>query len=292
MQTPETLDKCSNSRRRLLNSAMSAIMLDRGFHTAHHACIETMAEMLQSFVVELGRSAQALAELCGRTEPLFVDVFIGLIEMGMDASQLYQFGRRGCSVVLPTPALQPKQMPPKILQAGERRSLAHYIPEHFPPFPDAHSYIRTPTYKQPITEYEAIREKASSQKRDVERALTRFKAKICETDPDHCLFPNEHTSHVFPLISLNVKDQSYLTALLPFDQIFEDAEDSKHDSKSNKRAKMNGSTNELDTTDNLKDLDDESAMNGDTSINRSDLDPDMIENPFLRPTKICRRNKK
>lgn len=37
------------------------------------------------------------------------------------------------------------------------------------------------THKQPITDYETIREKASCQKRDVERALTRFVAKTGET---------------------------------------------------------------------------------------------------------------
>ncbi|CAB4060222.1 TAF8 [Lepeophtheirus salmonis] len=37
---------------------------------------------------------------------------------------------------------------------------------------DSHSLVRTATHKQPITDYESVREKASSQKRDVERALT------------------------------------------------------------------------------------------------------------------------
>ena len=32
--------------------------------------------------------------------------------------------------------------------------------------------MRTPTHKQPVTDYVGVREKASSQKRDVERALT------------------------------------------------------------------------------------------------------------------------
>jgi transcription initiation factor TFIID subunit 8 len=274
---------------------MSGMLLERGFQSAHHSCIETLSEMMQSFINELGRSAQSLAELCGRTEPLFVDVFIALVEMGLDTAQLYQFGRRGSRVQLPAPTLQAKQGAPKILQAGERRALAHYIPEHFPQFPDAHSYIRTPTYKQPITEYEAIREKASSQKRDVERALTRFMAKTCDVLASHSLFPEEQSAHVFPLISLNLKNQSYLTALLPCDQIFDGQDESKHDGKGAKRVGDKGSRTTLadgDTTEDLKDMHDESALHGDTSMNRSDLDAEISENPFLRPTKICRRNKK
>ena len=38
------------------------------------------------------------------------------------------------------------------------------------------------TNKKPITEYQLIREKAASQKRDVERALTRFIAKTGDTE--------------------------------------------------------------------------------------------------------------
>lgn len=38
------------------------------------------------------------------------------------------------------------------------------------------------THKKPVTEYEAIREKAASQKRDLERALNKFKTKTNETE--------------------------------------------------------------------------------------------------------------
>lgn len=49
------------------------------------------------------------------------------------------------------------------------------------------------TQKAPVNEYQIIREKAASQKRDVERALTRFIAKTGETQTlirdDSNLFP-------------------------------------------------------------------------------------------------------
>lgn len=53
---------------------------------------------------------------------------------------------------------------------------------------------RFQTHKQPVTEYEAIREKAASQKRDIEKALTKFLAKTSET---HNLF-NTDDNQVFP----------------------------------------------------------------------------------------------
>lgn len=36
--------------------------------------------------------------------------------------------------------------------------------------------------KQPVTEYEAIREKSATQKRDIERALTKFATKTNHTE--------------------------------------------------------------------------------------------------------------
>lgn len=79
---------------------------------------------------------------------------------------------------------------------------------------------------QPITDYESVREKAACQKRDVERALTRF---IAKTGKTHSLF-NVDDTNLFPLISCdaNVPDKpllpAYVNALLFRDQIFEEDE--------------------------------------------------------------------
>ena len=82
--------------------------------------------------------------------------------------------------------------------------------------------MRTPTHKQPVTDYVGVREKASSQKRDVERALTRF---IAKTGKTHSLFRTDDTN-LFPLISCDrlMPDQpalpAYLNALLFKDQVY------------------------------------------------------------------------
>ena len=57
---------------------------------------------------------------------------------------------------------------------------------------------RTPTHRQPEQDYESVREKAATQKRDVERALTRFMAKTCGRT--HSLFNTDDTN-LYPLIS-------------------------------------------------------------------------------------------
>lgn len=57
-------------------------------------------------------------------------------------------------------------------------------------------YLPAPqTYREPVSDYQVLREKAASQRRDVERALTRFMAKTGETQSlfkdDVSTFPRE-----------------------------------------------------------------------------------------------------
>lgn len=55
------------------------------------------------------------------------------------------------------------------------------------------------THKQPVIDYEAIREKAAAQKKDMERALTKFLAKTSQT---HNLFESDEV--IFPCTSFFV----------------------------------------------------------------------------------------
>ncbi|RWS00109.1 proline rich salivary secreted protein-like protein [Dinothrombium tinctorium] len=271
-----------NARRKVLYSAVCAICHEAGFGYAERAAVETLVEMLQSLLREMGRSAQAFTELSGRTQPLVGDIAIALIEMGIDIDSIAQYAKRPNRICISKPAQAPKQVTPKILQTGEKKSLFTYIPDYFPQFPDSHAYIRTPTHKQPVTEYEAIREKAASQKRDVERALTRFMAKTCENTLSHSLFPDEQMSHLFPLISLKVQPNIYLQALIPKDQIFEgDEEEENKEKKSTKTTAGSQNESAKDESETAK-----------TSQESTSTDTEVPDNPYLRLTKLSKKFKK
>lgn len=199
--------------RQCLLVSTAALLTETGFDLATKSALETLAELIQSFIVELGRSSRAFTELACRTEPLGADVLLALTEMGYPAGynlvlglKEYALRTNRKSVGNPQVASMPK--PPAMLHTGDRKKKAtagltgggvHVVPDHFPEFPDSHSYIRTPTHKQPShDEYASVREKAASQKRDVERALTRFIAKTC--GKTHSLF-NTNDTNLFPLIS-------------------------------------------------------------------------------------------
>lgn len=148
------------------------------------------------------------------------DVVLALVNMGLSLKGLEAFGRKvGALPPVPAPQQMAAQKQNNLLSAGKKHSLPSYIPSHFPALPDPHAYIRTPTHKQPVTEYEAIRERAATQKRDVEKALTKFLAKTSET---HSLFPDaDESNQMFPLIACKPAFPSYLAALNPTDQVFD-----------------------------------------------------------------------
>lgn len=285
-----------NARRKVLGVAVSAMLHESGFALAERPCIDTLVELLQALVSEIGRSSRGFCELSGRTDVLIGDVVLALIEMGLDVNSIPIYGRtllRSTKIIVPTPAVAPRANVPKILQAGEKRPLSSYIPEYFPPFPDPHSYIRTPTHKQPVTEYEAIREKSASQKRDVERALTRFMAKTSDSSIAHNLFPDEHMSNLFPLISLHTTPNPYLFALLPRDQIFEDDEEeevkeAEKKEEEKKDSKEEGAAGEASETQDGENEDGTKA--GQT--NGQPAEPEVPDNPYLRPAKIAKKGRR
>ncbi|XP_050455253.1 transcription initiation factor TFIID subunit 8 [Cataglyphis hispanica] len=263
-----------NTRRKILNQVVCSILVECGYDTCEKQTVETLTEMLQSFIVETGASARNYCELSGRTEPLIADVILALINMGIKIDNIETYAKRQNRTILPSLQQQTQAKHLNILQAGVKQSHPSHIPNYLPSFPDPHAYIRTPTHKQPVTEYEAIREKVATQKRDIERALTRFIAKTGET---HSLFLTEDNS-MFPLISCKPQFPSYISALLPQDQIFEPDTDFQFEPNPVKKKKEQEGkeTEEGNQTQN-----ENVEQNGETTTQQ-----DVIDNPYLRPGKI------
>lgn len=254
---------------------------------------------LFAVLIETGQSARNYCELAGRTTPVIGDVIVGLINMGISLKGLEAYSRR-MKLIKPVPAPQQVSVPKSLnlLQAGVRQGHPPHIPSHLPPLPDPHAYIRTPTHKQPVTEYEAIREKAASQKRDVERALTKFLAKTSDT---HSLFPDaKEANQMFPLIACKPAFPSYLAALNPTDQVFDFEELEYHYQVANRTEDAPAEEfDEDDEHDESKEMDmkasnvcseDDGAAGQavtETAVSASQQDnAAMMNNPFLRPPKV------
>ncbi|XP_050523926.1 transcription initiation factor TFIID subunit 8-like isoform X2 [Daktulosphaira vitifoliae] len=233
-------------------------------------------------LTQVGTSSHRYAEVAGRLEPLGADVMMGLIDMGIfkNASSLLNYAKRSNRAVLPspTPSVQPRIT--SNLQAGSKLPHPSYIPSHMPPFPDPHAYIRTPTHKQPVTEYEAIREKSAIQKHELEKSLVKF---LIKTGPTESLFLNQEND-CFPLIANKPVQPAYLSALLPSDQVFDDESDDSEILRNNKDIKIKKDVKikeDFDENDDQENEEDE-----ENNIDESEIkQEEPIDNPFLRPVK-------
>ncbi|KAH8354742.1 hypothetical protein KR084_005903 [Drosophila pseudotakahashii] len=280
--------------RRLLNKAVSQLLVDKGAGQASNQCLETLTQMLQALIGEIGNSAHNYCELSGRTMPTVGDVSLALINMGITIASLDPYMRKETHAGIPLPPQQTQQRQLSLLQAGSKSSHPHYVPSYFPAMPDPHAYIRTPTHKQPVTEYEAIREKAACQKRDIEKALTKF---LCKTTETNNLFPTE--DNMFPLIACKPAFPPYAAALNPTDQVFDFEELEYHylvanrteDVPSKEDGEEGDSENEEMDGDKSKEEKPELEIKPNSTTNKAILENPNIDNPYLRAATLPKRAK-
>ncbi|XP_077581877.1 transcription initiation factor TFIID subunit 8 isoform X2 [Stigmatopora nigra] len=264
------------ARRRTLQVAVSALLTECGFDSAEKVAVETLTEMMQSYITEIGRCAKSYCEHTARSVPTLSDTVLTLIEMGFNVDTLPVYAKRSQRMVITAPPVTNQPMTPKALSAGLKRTHPAHIPGHYPEFPDPHTYIKTPTFREPVSDYQVVREKAATQRRDVERALTRFMAKTSKTQS---LFKDDVTA--FPLIAAQPSTIPYLSALLPSElelQTLEDTDSMEQDDQA-----------DGDTTGNLDELavDKENSMlpPGGAIPPTKNCEDNVIDNPYLRPVK-------
>ncbi|XP_045478419.1 transcription initiation factor TFIID subunit 8-like [Harmonia axyridis] len=269
--SPETFN------RKMLAAAIGSICIGEGFDTIEKDALGTLVEMLQCYLSQIGLSSKNYCELAGRTEPVVADIILAFVELGITVPTLEDYMKTSKYPSLPpiVPQQPPKQ--PNMLTAGVRQSLPPHIPSHLPEFPVPHAYIRTPTHRQPTIDYESVREKAAIQKKDVERALTKFLAKTAPST--HNLFDTDDTN-AFPLIASQPTSTPYLSALLPQDQIF-DQEDLEYDSKEVVGQKKEHVRKEDVKMEKIEEEVSESSRSEDPNSSNN-----FIDNPYLAATKL------
>ncbi|XP_066264851.1 transcription initiation factor TFIID subunit 8-like [Branchiostoma lanceolatum] len=274
----------ASARRRALTVAVSALCTEGGFGMAENAALESLTEMLQSYITEMGRSAKQYCELAGRTEPMLTDVTVSLIEMGADIEGLPAYARRANRLTMTAQPQARTPGNPKVLQTGTKKPHPSYVPEHLPAFPDPHTYIRTPTFRPPASDYQVIRETAASQRRDIERALTRFIAKTGDTQS---LFKDDKNS--FPLIAPQPLPAPYLLSLVGSDVDVTDETSDEESMDTTSTSQQQTAPSQTAGTRESKDGSGEGKgedSSQDLSQDQRNRDSDsIIDNPFLQPAR-------
>ncbi|NXJ70492.1 TAF8 factor, partial [Rostratula benghalensis] len=268
------------ARRRTLQVVVSSLLTEAGFESAEKAAVETLTEMLQScecparphWSPETHRTIEWVNSGCD-----FCSLFC---ISGFNVETLPAYAKRSQRMVITAPPVTNQPVTPKALTAGQNKPHPSHIPGHFPEFPDPHTYIKTPTYREPVSDYQVLREKAASQRRDVERALTRFMAKTGETQS---LFKDDVST--FPLIAARPFTVPYLTALLPSElemQQMEETDSSEQDDQTD----TENLPLHMSTDDSGPEKENASVLQQNNSLSGSrNGEENVIDNPYLRPVK-------
>jgi len=249
--------------RRLLKMVVAALCKQAGFDHVDQLVLESLTEMLTSYLIECGRSSRLMAELCGRTQILPIDVTLALLEMGFSLQNftpaiLRDFG--GARIIVPGPRPTPAPTENRVIRVGKIRSHPSHIPDHMPPFPDPHTYVRTQPQIEYQGDYECAREAAATQQRNLEMSLIKFMLKI---EPNICLHVNDTQLAVLkPRNEL----KPYLSALLPSEEELKN---------------LLASTTTTTTATNIN----ESTGGNDSATTN---ETNTIDNPYLRPIKMPR----
>ncbi|KAF5929713.1 hypothetical protein HPG69_002436 [Diceros bicornis minor] len=251
-QSTNPADNYHLARRRTLQVVVSSLLTEAGFESAEKASVETLTEMLQSYISEIGRSAKSYCEHTARTQPTLSDIVVTLVEMGFNVDTLPAYAKRSQRMVI-TARL-----------GCEVQSLKS----------------KPSTYREPVSDYQVLREKAASQRRDVERALTRFMAKTGETQS---LFKDDVST--FPLIAARPFTIPYLTALLPSElemQQMEETDSSEQDEQTD----TENLPLHISTDDSGAEKENTSVLQQNPSLSGSrNGEENIIDNPYLRPVK-------
>ncbi|NWT77184.1 TAF8 factor, partial [Prunella himalayana] len=227
-------------------------------------------------ISEIGRSAKSYCEHTARTQPTLSDIVVTLVEMGFNVETLPAYAKRSQRMVITarmwgaSPGLQGAGIP-----AFLEDSSLEFLSAASQGAPDQLS-----TYREPVSDYQVLREKAASQRRDVERALTRFMAKTGETQS---LFKDDVST--FPLIAARPFTVPYLTALLPSElemQQMEETDSSEQDEQTDtENLPLHMSTDEAGPEkENSSVLQQSSSLAGSRNGEEN-----VIDNPYLRPVK-------
>uniref|UniRef100_A0A674BDW1 Transcription initiation factor TFIID subunit 8 n=1 Tax=Salmo trutta TaxID=8032 RepID=A0A674BDW1_SALTR len=269
------------ARRRTLQVVVSSLLTECGFESAEKAAVESLTEMIQSCILTSGKM---LKNYSLKMKSLFnlPSSTVSCITTGFNVNTLPVYAKRSQRMVITAPPVTNAPVIPKALIAGQKRTHPSHIPSHFPEFPDPHTYIKTPTFREPVSDYQVVREKAASQRRDVERALTRFMAKTGETQTLVVVVTRDSNSVI--LIAARPSSIPYLSALLPSElelQTLEETDSSEQDDQTDSENTPGNNLND----DPGADKENSMLPPGGVVPSVKASEENMIDNPYLRPVK-------
>lgn len=154
-----------------LDKFVAQIMKSCDWQAVSPICLSILTELASNLINDIATKATVLTNHAGRTSPSFYDVYSSIGECGIDLKNIH------LTKTLPKQpgiAVQPPEKPPTVVKITTPLTQPSYIPEHLNlPFPQPHTYIKTPTYNLPVSSYSLLREARARQRNEVLNSLSR-----------------------------------------------------------------------------------------------------------------------
>jgi len=179
--------------REMIKIVVAQICKEHSFQSIQESALDTLCDVLQKYVEEIGYRSHLKAELACRTECNFNDVRDVLNGLGVSLDDLYTFAsfEHDLPFPKPVPSFPLKKSSSSIKneiltisptqngKAEETSPLPPHIPKHMPPFPEPHTYVHTSLVSEErISDARLIRKRKSKEKRQVETSLAKLNEKL------------------------------------------------------------------------------------------------------------------
>jgi len=173
---------CENFSHEICKLVVVQICQSLNFHSIYSSVCETLADILQKYIEEISYNAHFYAQVACRTEVNLNDVRLALQRLHVKLSDLINYLANAPEIPLSKPVpdypVQKKSSRIVELRGSPEETLPPHIPSFLPPFPDPHTYVKTPIYTERVTDITQIRKLRTSRKRKNEASLARLSQAI------------------------------------------------------------------------------------------------------------------
>jgi transcription initiation factor TFIID subunit 8 len=159
--------------RELLKIVIAQICQSMDCEGIEQSACETMVDILQHYIEELGYLSHMYAEHAGRIECNFNDSQLALKDLQVSMRELMLFHSQveetPFARAIPRFPMGPSQKRRKVLTSAD--ALPNHIPLYFPPFPDKHSFVHTALFVEREKDRKKLRARKKQRKNSIRRQL-------------------------------------------------------------------------------------------------------------------------
>ncbi|CAD6198180.1 unnamed protein product [Caenorhabditis auriculariae] len=145
-----------------------------GFDDLENAALETLSVLFHRCLKQIAEQARHFCEVSGRTKPSPADVLAALANTGLRFDGIPEFFYHQLTQPFPslrTPSLLPVASKRATVRLETDEPHPQYVFSWMPPFPNAHTYIRTDICDEPDISYEKVRETMAVKSRNAVRSF-------------------------------------------------------------------------------------------------------------------------